>query len=259
MTPPPVVLDPFSYCLTIEDIRQCAHHIVTRPNYFRTTKPPKGGIGLKHELTHYFFKEVTASQKYNVLREEPVAQTIRQEIAILLDRHSADFTPRAVYCPIQAIHHPQGLKIADTDYQLQSQLMHNFFPPNGKTASTTCFLYVVTVGEAADQIIKQYSQNNQPLEAFVLNSLAAALADTLAECLQRYLEAQFKTVLHQKKLHRYSPGYHDWKLADQQIIFAVLNATQNIGVKLNESFLMYPLKSTSGIMGVRQHVAQKND
>lgn len=259
MTLTPVVLDPFAYCLTLEDIRHCAHQIVTRPDYFRTVKPQEEPNSLKHELLHYFFKEVAASQKYNVLRDEPIAQTIRQEIAVLLDRHSPDFTPRAVYCPIQAIRTSQGLKIANTDYQLQSRLLHDFFPDAENTASTLCFLYVVTVGEAADSIIRQYGQNNQPLEAFVLNSLAAALADTLAECLQKYLETQFATELHQNQLHRYSPGYHDWKLIDQQTIFTVLNATQNIAVRLTDSFLMSPLKSTSGIMGVRQRAVEKND
>jgi cobalamin-dependent methionine synthase I len=49
---------------------------------------------------------------------------------------------------------------------------------------------------------------------------------------------------------RLSPGYGDWPIADQEKIFAVLDPDKNIGVKLTDSHIMIPEKSTSGIMGI---------
>jgi cobalamin-dependent methionine synthase I len=39
-------------------------------------------------------------------------------------------------------------------------------------------------------------------------------------------------------------------VSDQGKIFKLLNPEKNIGVKLTESFIMLPEKSTSGIMGI---------
>lgn len=243
------VLDPFSYGITIEDIRRAAEEIIERPDYFQQDS---GTQSRQLALLHYFFKELSASQKYNVLRDEPVAQTIRKEVAVLLERHASDFTPKAVFAPFQARRTPEGLLVDGTTYRLQTKLLHHFFPQEaGEANQPLCFLYVVTVGRSADRIIKEYGQNNQPLEAFVMNSIAAALADTLAECLQFYLEEQYRDQLGSRALHRYSPGYHDWLLSDQAVIFQLLEPQKRIDVTLTEAFLMNPLKSTSGIMGVK--------
>ncbi len=246
---PVITLAPFYYGITAEDLRGAAHAVIDNPHLFRPKESPPD---LKMTLLHYFFKEISASQKYNVLRTEPVALTIRQEIASLLDRHLSQIEPRAVYTLCEATKTEDGLAISETPFSLHSLLLHDFFSSTDNLPPTTrCFLYVVTIGPAAEQLVTAYSQKNQPLEAFVMNSIAGAATDLIAECLQKYLEEKYHAELKGNSLQRYSPGYQDWHLRDQAVIFKILNPEKNIGVALTEAFLMNPLKSTSGIMGVK--------
>jgi hypothetical protein len=46
---------------------------------------------------------------------------------------------------------------------------------------------------------------------------------------------------------RYSPGYCGWHISGQKRLFERLNPAE-IGITLNSSFLMQPLKSISGVI-----------
>jgi hypothetical protein len=48
-------------------------------------------------------------------------------------------------------------------------------------------------------------------------------------------------------LLRYSPGYCGWDITGQRALFAALHP-EEIGIRLNESCLMEPVKSISGVM-----------
>ncbi|MGB5263413.1 MAG: vitamin B12 dependent-methionine synthase activation domain-containing protein, partial [Lutimonas sp.] len=53
--------------------------------------------------------------------------------------------------------------------------------------------------------------------------------------------------------NRYSPGYCDWKVVDQQKLFSFF--PENFcGVSLSETSLMRPIKSVSGIVGIGKNV-----
>ncbi|HHW03887.1 MAG TPA: DUF4445 domain-containing protein [Thermoanaerobacterales bacterium] len=49
--------------------------------------------------------------------------------------------------------------------------------------------------------------------------------------------------------HRLSPGHNDWDIKDQAVVFELLDAS-SIGVTLNDSFMMNPVKSVSVIYGL---------
>ncbi len=46
----------------------------------------------------------------------------------------------------------------------------------------------------------------------------------------------------------YSPGQYKWTIEEQKKIFEMLDG-KRIGVQLNESYLMVPFKSVSGVYG----------
>ena len=48
---------------------------------------------------------------------------------------------------------------------------------------------------------------------------------------------------------RFSPGYCDWDVSQQKMIFEAVNA-DSIGVHLTDECLMIPKKSISGIIGI---------
>lgn len=53
--------------------------------------------------------------------------------------------------------------------------------------------------------------------------------------------------------YRFSPGYCDWGLEEQALIFKVLDAS-SIGVSLSPHFVMSPAKSVSAIAAVADEV-----
>jgi cobalamin-dependent methionine synthase I len=55
---------------------------------------------------------------------------------------------------------------------------------------------------------------------------------------------------------RYSPGYCDWSVGEQQLLFTLM-PKDFCGVSLSDSSLMKPIKSVSGIIGIGKELRQK--
>lgn len=109
-------------------------------------------------------------------------------------------------------------------------------------------LYVATVGEALPRRIRGLFAEDALAEGYMLDSVASAGADLLSERLAARFEARL--VAGGKPRTRvlpYSPGYCGWPTSGQRPLFAALRP-QEIGVTLNESCLMTPLKSVSGVL-----------
>ena len=47
---------------------------------------------------------------------------------------------------------------------------------------------------------------------------------------------------------KYAPGQYKWSIEEQKEIFNMIDSSK-IGVRLNDSFLMVPFKSVSGVYG----------
>jgi hypothetical protein len=56
-----------------------------------------------------------------------------------------------------------------------------------------------------------------------------------------------------KITNRYSPGYCGWNVSEQHKLFSLLEDNY-CGISLNESALMQPIKSVSGIIGIGEKV-----
>ncbi len=109
-------------------------------------------------------------------------------------------------------------------------------------------LYVATVGEALPRRIRRLFAEDALAEGYMLDSVASAGADLLAERLAERFETRLRADgrPHARVLP-YSPGYCGWPTTGQRPLFAALRPHE-IGVTLNESCLMMPLKSVSGVL-----------
>ena len=56
-----------------------------------------------------------------------------------------------------------------------------------------------------------------------------------------------------KITNRYSPGYCEWDIAEQQKLFSLF-PENFLGVSLTESSLMQPIKTVSGVIGIGKNV-----
>jgi hypothetical protein len=111
-------------------------------------------------------------------------------------------------------------------------------------------LYAATVGEPAGSRTSELFAEHDVALGYLLDTVASAAADRLSYLLAgRFadrLVAEGRPPEAAKVLP-YSPGYCGWHVSGQRRLFARLHPDE-IGVRLNDRFLMTPLKSVSGIL-----------
>ena len=109
-------------------------------------------------------------------------------------------------------------------------------------------LFVATVGGAVTTRIRDLLLRNEPALAAMLDSVASAAADRLTVLLgDRSLGSVGGAGANGTRVLAYSPGYCGWHVSGQLALFAFLEPGE-IGVTLNSSCLMEPLKSVSGVL-----------
>ncbi len=108
-------------------------------------------------------------------------------------------------------------------------------------------LAVVTVGPAVDERIRQLSLEGQRFQALVLDELASWAVDQVRQQLYARMSDDFKARGWRTSTFL-SPGESAWSVREQRVLFKLLDAGQ-IGVSLNDSYVMTPLKSLSLMCG----------
>ena len=129
--------------------------------------------------------------------------------------------------------------ILEGDLNLSGQM-----PPKilkDSTQLVTCLITLQGFTEAAQQ-------SEDIMIEYFLDSWGSAYV----ECAQAWLGKHIKEELKKagfKRTHLWSPGQHRFDLINQRTLFDILKP-EDVGCTLNESCLMIPVKSGSGIWGI---------
>lgn len=111
-------------------------------------------------------------------------------------------------------------------------------------------LFAATNGERVSAYVQElFAAGELPL-AVMLDSVASDATDRLSYSLgTSYLAALVGAgrASEQTTILPYSPGYCGWDVSGQAQLFEYLRPEQ-VGITLNDSFLMQPLKSVSGVL-----------
>ena len=111
-------------------------------------------------------------------------------------------------------------------------------------------LFAATMGGAVSLKIAELFSHNDPALAFMLDAIASERAELAAElAAHHYLERLVSSgaALAPTCVLSYSPGYCGWHVSGQRKLFGYLQP-EAIGITLNDSCLMQPLKSVSGVL-----------
>jgi cobalamin-dependent methionine synthase I len=109
-------------------------------------------------------------------------------------------------------------------------------------------LFVATVGEAVPARIRRLFDEDALAEGWMLDAVASAGADLLADRLaERFQRALVQRGTNDTRVLPYSPGYCGWPTRGQRPLFDTLRP-EEIGVTLNDSCLMSPIKTVSGVL-----------
>jgi hypothetical protein len=118
--------------------------------------------------------------------------------------------------------------------------------------STALILFSSTCGGEVESFSKKLMKNNHALEGFIVDLIGSELAESIAGYIQDKIQEKLIGVGY-GVTNRFSPGYCNWPVSDQQKLFPLLRGN-NCGIELTPSSLMLPIKSISGIFGIGDDV-----
>jgi hypothetical protein len=118
--------------------------------------------------------------------------------------------------------------------------------------SESLALFVCTAGDGIESWKRELNGSGDPVKGFVIDSFGSEVAEAAAQKLHSIVKEQVKQT---NKLitNRYSPGYCDWPVRDQQKLFGFF-PERFCGITLSASSLMHPIKSVSGMIGIGSQV-----
>jgi hypothetical protein len=160
-----------------------------------------------------------------------------------IDRYAELVEPRGLWQELsheafESVYRGEGLNAGRTP-------LHEVFPRAERLA-----LFVVTLGEAVSREIDRLFERNEPALAHALDVIASERADRASTLVgERFRDRLLAEGLPEASAHvlAYSPGYCGWHVTGQRKLFELLRPGE-IGVTLNASCLMQPLKSVSGVL-----------
>jgi hypothetical protein len=118
--------------------------------------------------------------------------------------------------------------------------------------SKTVAVFVSTAGPLLEQWSHQLMADGDMMKGYLVDSIGSEIADRASEWLEKRI-AEHIAPHRWAMTNRYSPGYCDWPVTDQQKLFSFL-PPQFCGISLTPSSLMIPIKSLSGIIGLGPNV-----
>ncbi len=119
--------------------------------------------------------------------------------------------------------------------------------------------FVVTAGDGADEFAKEYELQNDDYNSILIKSLADRLAEGFAELLHHRARVEwgFGAAENLSNDQRIDEKYRGIRPAagypacpdhtEKDILFQLMGATEKIGVRLTESYAMWPGASVSGL------------
>jgi len=133
---------------------------------------------------------------------------------------------------------PDGVKIGKVKFCSKNLAAH-------LAGCKELLLFAATLGVKADIAIKKLT-----LESLAKGNAAQAVAAALIEeycndTLKNYGTAPLQ------QLARFSPGYGDWALNEQEKFFSLMQC-QKIGLTLTSSDMMAPVKSVTAVVGLKE-------
>ena len=116
-------------------------------------------------------------------------------------------------------------------------------------------VFVLTIGNQLEEVVCQLAEDGLVLQATVLDAIGSIAAEKLADLVQdRVSEMASAQGLYTS--YRFSPGYCDWGVEQQKMVFRAMNG-DSADVRLTEECMMLPQKSISGIIGIGPYEVMK--
>jgi hypothetical protein len=117
-------------------------------------------------------------------------------------------------------------------------------------------VFVCTAGKKLSDRSKNLIQGPEPVKGYIFDLLGNEIAESVCEKIQQNID-HYANETGRKITNRYSPGYCNWDVADQQKLFKLMGGNP-CAVRLSDSLVMSPLKSVSGVIGIGRNVTYRD-
>ena len=165
--------------------------------------------------------------------DDRTLELVRQAVDLLLSLARPKGVVEGVSIKeFDSIHSGEGLNDSESP-------LAEIFP-----SADSLMLYAVTLGEAVGAEIGSLMKSGHYAEAIALDAAASEATETASSLLEDATETNGS-----QASMAFSPSYCGWHLTGQRKLFEKLRP-EEIGLSLNESCLMQPIKSISGVIVV---------
>ncbi len=137
--------------------------------------------------------------------------------------------------------------------------LSDFIAPKSSGRQDYIGMFAVTAGVGIEMILDEFKKQQDDYSDIMVKALADRLAEAFAECLHAKVRREFwgyassETLTNDQMIKeeydgiRPAPGYPACPdHTEKKTIFELLDAEKEVGIKLTESFAMYPASSVSG-------------
>ena len=137
----------------------------------------------------------------------------------------------------------QSLVVIDGSVVFESQVIARLLENCEKVA-----VFALTIGEHLEEMTCHLADDGLVLQATVLDAIGSVAVERLANSVHDKISEEARSY-GLCTSRRFSPGYCDWDVSQQKMVFQALNG-HSAGIRLTEDCLMLPRKSVSGIIGL---------
>jgi hypothetical protein len=161
--------------------------------------------------------------------------------------HIHDLVEPAYSCIIRNIERVEGSTVfIEGSVVLRSRVI-------ARLLEQCCYVlvFVATIGRRLEEMACQLAEDGLILQSAVLDTIGSDAAERVVD----YIQDRIGEIAAAQGLYispRFSPGYCDWNISQQRVIFQAIDGDLT-GVRLTEECLMIPRKSVSGIIGIGLH------
>lgn len=115
-------------------------------------------------------------------------------------------------------------------------------------------VFVATAGQEYDNYLKQTKLSGDIISEFLTDAVGSEIAEAAVRFVNEHIEKEAR-LLNYNITKPYSPGYCGWNVREQTQLFSLFPSSP-CGITLNDSCLMHPVKSVSGIVGMGSNVVE---
>jgi hypothetical protein len=116
-------------------------------------------------------------------------------------------------------------------------------------------LFVCTAGAGIGEWSKELMSGGDLMKGYVVDVVGSEIVEKAMDKIQETLASDMQ-MLGLGITDRYSPGYCDWQVSEQQKLFTFFPENY-CGIRLSKTSLMYPIKSVSGLIGIGKNAERK--